>query len=654
MKHLIIGTAGHVDHGKTTLVRALTGIDCDTHKEEKERGITINLGFAHIDLPSGQSFGIVDVPGHKDFIRTMVAGAYGIDMFLLVIAADSGVMPQTAEHIKIIRMLGVKHGVVALTKTDLVDEEIMELVQMEIAEFLEESGIGDAPIIGVSAVTGKGLEELKSAIATSSLKVKEKELRANFRMYIDRLFNVKGLGYVATGSVLEGEISAGKDVFLLPGNAGKFKIRSIERHGEPVETVFAGDRAALNLAGIKNDEYERGMVLTGMEIPETSMIDATFTLFEPGITLKLWSNVIFYSGTFECTARMHLLTNDKLKTGENVVVQIHLGRPAILMNKDKYILRNSSGDHTLGGGTIIDIHPLHHRRRNTELSRNLEDLALSVEGNLELLKVIHLALKKEQLPVFSSEIALKTELDEAKIIAGLEQNQGEEVVMFSNKQNHILLSRTIFEEYRKKTVDEVSLWNKKNPLVEEGPDILELSGKLGFTGKEAARLCLEEMLKQLTVDGVLRQVADTWSLADHKIKIDVRTQEQLVWLENQIRNAGMELPDMNRIEEKSKDLKIQKDRLKMMLQYLGRQNKIAYYDNEYIHRSNLDECRKILLSDLIKKERGINEKDFRLLLNTTKRMVQVLEGIFLEEGYIAKRSFYIDITEKGKEELKKM
>ncbi|MBM3437113.1 MAG: selenocysteine-specific translation elongation factor, partial [Bacteroidetes bacterium] len=357
MKHLIIGTAGHVDHGKTALIKALTGIDCDTHKEEKERGITINLGFSHLTLPTGESFGIVDVPGHKDFIKTMVAGAYGIDLVLLVIAADSGIMPQTAEHLKIIEMLGVKHGIVVLNKVDLVDDEMLELAQLETEEFLEGTCLEGTPVVPVSSLRGDGLDNLVNKITEIIPRVQEREKKDHFRMYIDRIFNVKGIGYVVTGSVLEGEIENGKEIYLLPGKNRKMKIRGIERHGESVEKAHCGDRAALNIAGIKSEDFERGMVLSDIQIPETGMIDATFSLFEPDVVIGLWSNVVFFTGTFECSARMHLLTKETLQAGDSGVVQIHLSKPAILENNDKYIVRNSSNDLTLGGGTLLDVQP---------------------------------------------------------------------------------------------------------------------------------------------------------------------------------------------------------------------------------------------------------------------------------------------------------
>jgi selenocysteine-specific elongation factor len=649
MKHLIIGTAGHVDHGKTALIKALTGIDCDTHKEEKERGITINLGFSHITLPDGQSFGIVDVPGHKDFIKTMVAGAYGIDIVLLVVAADSGIMPQTAEHFKIIEMLGVKHGIVVLNKMDLVDDEMLELAQLEIEEFLEGTSLEGAPVVPVSSITGKGLDQLIEKISQIVPSVKEREKKDHFRMYIDRIFNVKGIGFVVTGSVLEGEIENGKEVFLLPGKNKKMKVRAIERHGEQVEKVYCGDRAALNLSGIKGEDFERGMVLSDKMIDETSMIDATFNLFEANTQLSLWSNVVFYTGTFECAARMHLLDKNSIKSDEDAIVQFHLSKPAILENKDKYIVRNSSNNITLGGGTIIDVQPLHHKKRTQHLMLNLTELVEATLTNDKIFNLVKIELKKENIPIYTDVIAKKTGNPEHEILEGCRQHNDNSVFIAEIAGKTILLTREMHEHYYRKVIEELDQWHRKNPILEEGFELPEFYGKLGFSKNEAAKQYLEKLLEILHKEGKIKKSGTSWALTTHVVKIDTRTQEQLIWLEQTLRNYGMENPLDSEIEENALANKITKDRLKMMLKYLGRQKKIIFYEGDYLHHSIVDKCRKLLLNDLKNKEKGINEKDFRLLINGTKKIVQTLQGIFIEEGIISKRSFFIDITEKGKE-----
>jgi selenocysteine-specific elongation factor len=649
MKHLIIGTAGHVDHGKTALIKALTGIDCDTHKEEKERGITINLGFSHITLPNGESFGIVDVPGHKDFIKTMVAGAYGIDIVLLVVAADSGIMPQTTEHLKIIEMLGVKNGIVVLNKIDLVDDEMQELAQLEIEEFLEGTSLEGAPVVPVSSITGKGLELLVDTITSIIPAVPERERKDHFRMYIDRIFNVRGIGFVVTGSVLEGEIETGKDVYMLPGKDKKLKIRSIERHGQVVSKVYCGDRAALNLAGIKGEDFERGMVLSDKLIDETSMIDASFSLFEPDAGLGLWSNVVFFTGTFECAARMHLLNKETLQPGELSVVQIHLARLAILENNDKYIVRNSSNDVTLGGGAIIDVQPLHHKKRTGQLVESLNELLEASLNKDKIFNIVKIELKKENFPVYAEVIAARIGKPVAEIIDAC-RNAGDHSVFITEVTGKtILLTNEAHLQYYAKVLEEIELWHRKNPILEEGLEIPEFYGKLGFTKNEAAKLYLDKLLEILLQDAVIKKVGTSRALSQHVVKIDPRTQEQLLWLEQAIKSYGMENPLDSEIEERAVMNKIPKERLKMMLKYLGRQKKVIFYEGDYLHYSVVDKCRKMLLNDLKNKEKGINEKEFRLLINGTKKIVQTLQGIFLEEGIISKRSFFIDITDKGKE-----
>ncbi len=653
MKHFIIGTAGHVDHGKTALIKALTGIDCDTHKEEKERGITINLGFSHLTLPTGESLGIVDVPGHKDFIRTMVSGAFGIDIVLLVIAADSGIMPQTIEHFKIIEMLGVEHGIIVLNKADLVDEEMLELAHLEIAEFLEKTKFANAPVVNVSSLTGKGMDDLVARIAEIIPHLKERDHSGTFRMYIDRIFNVKGIGYVVTGSVLEGSVSAGSDVYLLPGKAKKIKVRNIERHGEPVDRVYCGDRAALNLAGLKSEDFERGMLLAEKPLEDTSLVDAAFTFFDCNVHLNLWSTVFFYTGTFECSARMHLLDKDSLQPGETAIVQLHLHKPAILINKDKFIIRNSSNDVTLGGGFVVDINPLHHKKRTPKLIGSLIELVDASQNNDKFINLIKIELNKENTPVLANQIAQRLNKPELEIVEECMNSGDQSILLISKDGKNVMVSEKMNREYHQKVLDELLSWHQKNPILEEGLDTIEFIGKLGFAKNEAGKIYLDELIKQLARDGFIIKKGKTWAHVQHQVTIDPRTLEQLNWLDDYYKNAGLEVPLETDTESAALAKKINKDRLKMLQKYLCREQKIYFFERDYLHHSIVNKCRTILLNDLKNKEKGINEKEFRLLINGTKKLVQVLQGIYLDEGIIAKRSFFIDITEKGKEMINK-
>ncbi|MFO7897299.1 MAG: selenocysteine-specific translation elongation factor [Candidatus Cloacimonadales bacterium] len=322
-KHLIMGTAGHVDHGKTTLIKALTGFDCDTHQQEKKRGITINLGFTHLDLASGNSLGIVDMPGHADFINTMVAGASGIDFVLLIIAADEGVMPQTVEHLEIMKLLEIKQGLVVLTKADLVDAELLELAQEEVREFVEDSFLQDAPIIPVSGATQAGIEELLTALDKLVAAIPQRSAEGVFRMFIDRIFTIEGIGTIVNGSVLSGSIAAEDILYLLPVEK-EVRIRRIERHGQETQRIMAGDRAALNLVGLKKAEFAKGMLLSDRRLAPTEMVDAKLTIFQPDFSLNRWSQLIFLIGTVRMTAKLHLLDREVLASEESGLVQIHL------------------------------------------------------------------------------------------------------------------------------------------------------------------------------------------------------------------------------------------------------------------------------------------------------------------------------------------
>lgn len=357
---VIMGTAGHIDHGKTTLVKALTGIDCDRLSEEKKRGITIELGFAHLDLGEGNRLGIVDVPGHEKFVKNMVAGATGVDFVTLVIAADEGIMPQTREHLEICQLLGVTTGLVALTKTDMVDEEWLEMVQEEVAEYLEPTFLGGAPIIPVSAHTGKGLEELKDAIRALLKEFKPKRRSDLFRLPVDRVFSMKGHGTVITGTMISGSISVGEEILLYPAGT-ETKVRGLQSHGETVDTAQAGRRTAVNLHGLEVDDITRGEVLArpGSLFP-SDVWDIELTVLESShIPLKHRREVHFHHGAREVLARIFFLDRDELKPGETTVCQARFTEPLAGVWGDRIVLRSFSPLRAFAGGRIVG--PVGHK-----------------------------------------------------------------------------------------------------------------------------------------------------------------------------------------------------------------------------------------------------------------------------------------------------
>lgn len=385
MKHVILGTAGHIDHGKTALVKALTGVDTDRLKEEKERGITIELGFTFLDLPSGIRLGIVDVPGHEKFVKHMVAGAWGIDLVALVIAADEGVMPQTREHLDICNLLGVKKGLVILTKADLVDREFSDLVKEETQEIVKDTFLKEAPVLSVSSVTGEGIQDLVVTLDRLSNEIEERSAEGLFRMPIDRVFTMKGFGTVVTGTMVYGTLSVGETVEILPsGLTGK--VRSLQVYNQPVEKAFAGQRTAVNLQGIETSVVERGDVLVRPEtlIP-TQMLDA-YLKYLPTASrpLKHRTKLRFHVGTNLTIASVFLLDCEELLPGAGGFVQFRLDRSVVALPQDRFVIRDISAIQTLGGGVILDTLPTKHKRYATSVIQNL---TVFKEGSRE--EVLH-------------------------------------------------------------------------------------------------------------------------------------------------------------------------------------------------------------------------------------------------------------------------
>ncbi len=380
-----IGTAGHIDHGKSTLVKVLTGIDPDRLAEEKERGMTIDLGFAWLTLPGGREVSIVDVPGHEGFIKNMLAGVGGIDAALLVIAADEGIMPQTREHLAILDLLRVPRGVVVLTKADLVDEDWIEMVREEVAETLLPTTLAGSAILPLSAYTGQGLPELVTELERLLDEAQERQNIARPRLPIDRVFTMTGFGTVVTGTLLDGTFKTGQEVEALPQGI-KTRIRALQTHRHAVEAAHPGSRVAINLANVPRSDLQRGDViaLPGQFQP-TVLIDAQVQLL-PHAARPLSHNtqVDFYTGSQEVPASVRLLDRDELKPGESAWAQLRLSRPAVMARQDRFILRIPSPSITIGGGEVMDTHPRYHRRSQAAVLNRLETLARGTPEELTL------------------------------------------------------------------------------------------------------------------------------------------------------------------------------------------------------------------------------------------------------------------------------
>ncbi|MGI6603800.1 MAG: selenocysteine-specific translation elongation factor [Firmicutes bacterium] len=373
MKHIIIGTAGHVDHGKTTLIQALTGHNTDRLKEEQERGISIELGFAPFELPSGRRAGVVDVPGHERFIKQMLAGVVGFDLVLLVVAADEGVMPQTREHLDILQLSGVKSGLIVFTKMDLVEPEWLEMVEEDIRAEVQGTFLEAAPIYSVSAITKEGIPELLAAIDRATDSIVERVHAGPFRLPVDRVFSISGFGTVVTGTLLSGTVKPGVRAEIYPAQR-EIRIRQVEVHGEKVDEAVAGQRVALNLAGVSVEEVERGSVVAtpGSLLPSTQ-IDARLLLLEHAPrALKHRERIRLHSGTSEVLGRVYLLFSEELEPGESTLVQFRLEEPVALRRGDHYVIRSYSPAATIGGGIVLEPVAPRRKRFNVAVKAELE------------------------------------------------------------------------------------------------------------------------------------------------------------------------------------------------------------------------------------------------------------------------------------------
>lgn len=388
--NIIIGTAGHIDHGKTTLVKALSGIETDTTKEEKERGLSINLGFAYFDLPNGKRCGIVDVPGHEKFIKNMLAGVSGINLVLLLIDAKEGIMPQTKEHVDILSLLGINNCIVVITKIDLVDKEYLELVREDVEDYISNTSLSGSKIIEVDSISRKGIEKLLEEIEKETSYIEQKNINKDARLNIDRVFQIKGFGTVVTGTLIEGQVNVGDELELYPSGL-RAKVRNIQVHEKDVNTAYAGQRTAINLANIKLSDVKRGDSLAKEgSLIITNVIDVEIKLISHiKYSLELWDRIRFYTGTIEVMARVVPLGTDKIASGERGFVQLRLEEEIAIKNQDKFIIRTYSPMETIGGGIILDSKPIKHTRFNEEV---LLRLTSQLSGNLEQLILNNLLL----------------------------------------------------------------------------------------------------------------------------------------------------------------------------------------------------------------------------------------------------------------------
>ena len=456
---IIIGTAGHIDHGKTALVKALTGVDADRFPEEKLRGITIDIGFAELDLGEVK-IGFVDVPGHEKFVKNMLAGASGIDVVLLVISADESVMPQTREHFEICRLLESKTGLIVLTKKDLVDEELLELVNLEVAELVENSFLKDAPVIAVSAKTGEGIDELKATLRSISAQIPERKNETIARLPIDRSFTVKGFGAVATGTLISGEIAETEELEILPIQQ-KVRVRGLQTHGKSVKLAHAGQRTAVNLGGIEHTEIVRGMVLaeSGVLRP-TQIFDAEIEVIKAAKkSLKTRQRVRVHIGTIEALARVQVLNESgEIAPGEKDFVQLRLEIPIVCIPDERFILRSYSPQITIAGGKVLDNFAAKHRRKDVKNIRKYLQNLLEADKLKQLKLYLETAAEHgANFKYLQARTGWRREMLQKIVKENVEKKAIIEAESF-------LIARTPFENLKLKTLTEIETFHKREPL----------------------------------------------------------------------------------------------------------------------------------------------------------------------------------------------
>lgn len=500
MKNVILGTAGHIDHGKTTLIKALTGRETDKLKEEKQRGISINLGFTYFDLPSKKRVGIVDVPGHEKFIKNMLAGACGIDIVLLVIAADEGVMPQTIEHLDILNYLDVKRGIIVLTKCDLVDEEFIELVKDDIREKTKGLFIEGASIVEVDSVSRRGLDKLVQKIDEISEDIEEKKTDAPSRMSIDRVFSLKGFGTIVTGTLIEGKISVDDEMTIYPSEK-KVKVRNLQVHGCDVKTAYAGQRTAINLSNIKVSEIQRGDVIaqTG-SVEESMMIDVNISLVEHcKKSLKHWDRIRIFHGTKQILCRIVPLNEDEIQYGESGYAQLRLEEKIVAKKGDRFIIRSYSPMDTIGGGVIIDTAPKKHKIYDESV---IEALKIKEKGELKDILEEYLKLNLSNY-ITLKELVSYTGEKEEYVKEGLNALIDENKVFCVNKY---YLHISHYQKLKERVIDILTKYHKQYRL---------RNGIL----KEELRSKVDNSLKVKDMDVILNKMAE---------EKDIKVQDNLV------------------------------------------------------------------------------------------------------------------------------
>jgi selenocysteine-specific elongation factor len=579
MKSVIVGTAGHIDHGKTALVKALTGIDADRLEEEKRRGITIDIGFAHFELPAPDGsrirLGFVDVPGHERFVRNMLAGVGGIDLVLLVIAADEGIKPQTREHFDICRLLAIRRGITVLTKSDAVDAETLEVVRLEVEDYVRGSFLDAAksPVVAVSSLTGAGLDELKSALAQVASEVAAKDSAALARLPVDRVFTMKGFGTVVTGTLVAGTIRKEEELEVFP-TVKRVRVRGVQVHGSPAEAAIAGQRTALNLAGLSTEDLARGMTLaTADTFHSTSRVDALLSLLPSAKPFKDGARVHFHAYTTETIAEARLYGTKQLKPGDEAYAQLRLAEPMLLLPGDRFIARQFSPVVTIGGGIVLDASPVTRKQRAADVIAFLKILR---DGSPEQALAARAARRG----------AIGLRLDDIPGEMNIRQYESTKLAVKAGLVwcNRVFVAPSAFAEVKADVLSALKKFHDTNPLV-TGMNKEELRDRINL-GPEV----FYSVLGKLAEEKKLEVAGELVHLSGRGVVMKDEEAESKKIIEQAFASAGLKVPSL---KEVLAGLKVDKIRAQKIVTLLLRDKVLIKISEELVfHQSALMDLRQ--------------------------------------------------------------
>jgi selenocysteine-specific elongation factor len=635
MKSVIVGTAGHIDHGKTSLVKALTGIDADRLEEEKRRGITIDIGFAHLELavPGGETLrlGFVDVPGHERFVRNMLAGVGGIDLVLLVIAADEGIKPQTREHFDICRLLAVRRGITVLTKADAVDAETLDVVRLEVEEFLRGSFLDPAtsPIVPVSSLTGKGLPELKHAIVKVAQEVPAKDSTALVRLPVDRVFTMKGFGTVVTGTLIAGTIRKEDELEVFP-TGKRVRVRGVQVHGEAADQAVAGQRTALNLAGVTVEELARGMTLAPPEtFRATNRIDTRLLLLPGAKPLKDRARVHAHAYTMETTAEVRFFDSKELRPGDEQWVRFRLDNPTLLLPDDRFIVRQFSPVLTVGGGVVLDASPLRQKLAQPDVARFF---SIMTTGTLEERLVARVERRgRVGLPIQDIPAELNITREAATRLAAQSRasSQAGEVLM---QCDQVLVSARELMYATNMVRNEVEKFQAANPLV-PGISREDLRSRTKI-GPEV----FLQIMREMTDTKKLELAGDLIRLPGRGVVLKDEEAESKKTIEQAFASAGLQVPALYTVLA---GLKVDKARAQKIVTLLLRDKVLVKISDELVfHQSALANLRSQLTAYKAKSPPGtvarIDVAKFKEMTGVSRKYaIPLLE--YLDRERVTKR-----------------